>query len=142
MIWVLDASVAIRWLLQDEEHPHADTVLEGLIAYPRLFAVPELFCYEVYAVLGRIHPSPLQAYLTAISPILHSRILRSPMTDDLANDAARFTKRGLTEYDACYAALAFELKGRWLTFDEKAHRCVSRTGVSHLLTKGLPEGWV
>jgi hypothetical protein len=35
-----------------------------------------------------------------------------------------------------------QLEGKWLTFDEKAHRCVSRTGASHLLTKNLPEGWL
>lgn len=141
MIWVLDASVAVRWLLQDEEHPHADAVLQGLIDRPGFFAVPELFCYEVFAVLFRMHPSPLEAYLAGIGPILSSGILRSPMTDDLARDALAFTKHGLTGYDACYAALAKQLEGTWLTFDAKAHRCVFRTGVSHLLTKGLPKGW-
>lgn len=141
MIWVLDASVAIRWVLQDEENPLADSVLQGLIDRPEFFAVPELFCYEVYAVLCRLHPSPLEAYTKGISPILHNGILRSPMTDDLARDAVQFTKMGLTGYDACYAALAMQLKGTWLTFDAKAHRCVVRAGVSHLLEKGLPDGW-
>jgi len=100
-----------------------------------------LFCYEVYAVLCRLHPSPLEAYLEGISPILQSGVLRSPMTDDLARDATRFTRMGLTGYDACYAALAMQLEGLWLTFDAKAHRCVVRAGVSHLLKSGLPEGW-
>ena len=30
MIWVIDASVAVRWLLKEEEHPHADAVLRSL----------------------------------------------------------------------------------------------------------------
>jgi predicted nucleic acid-binding protein len=141
VIWVLDASVAIRWLLAGEEHPHADSVLHGVVDRPEFFAVPELFCYEVYAVLCRLHPSPWGAYIKGISPILHSGILRSPMTDDLAGDAVRFTKMGLTGYDACYAALAMQLKGTWLTFDAKAHQCVARAGVSHLLQESLPEGW-
>jgi predicted nucleic acid-binding protein len=63
------------------------------------------------------------------------------MTDDLAEEALPFTKRGLTGHDACYAALAKQLEGKGLTFDAKAHRRVSRTGVSHLLTKGLPKPW-
>ncbi len=135
---MLDASVAIRWLLEDEEHPHAEAVLQEVIDHPEFFAVPELFCYEIYAVLCRLHPSPLEAYIEGISPILHGGILRSPMTDDLATDAVRFTRMGLTGYDACYAALAMQLKGTWLTFDAKAHRCVVRAGVSHSLKKGLP----
>ena len=28
MIWVIDASVALRWLIEDETHPHADDVLQ------------------------------------------------------------------------------------------------------------------
>jgi predicted nucleic acid-binding protein len=63
------------------------------------------------------------------------------MTERLAEDALRFVKKGLTGYDACYASLAKQLKGRWLTFDEKAHRQVRREGISHLLKRGLPKGW-
>ena len=43
MIWVVDASVAVRWFLKDETHPNADKVLRRLIDHPELFAVPELF---------------------------------------------------------------------------------------------------
>jgi len=57
MIWVLDASVAVRWFLKNESHPNADAVLQRLIDCPEFFAVPELFCFEVYAVLCRLHPS-------------------------------------------------------------------------------------
>ena len=38
-------------------------------------------------------------------------MLRHPMTDGLAVKANRFVKKGLTGYDACYAALALDLKG-------------------------------
>jgi hypothetical protein len=43
MIWVIDASVAVRWLIEDESHPHADEVLEKAVQHPENFAVPELF---------------------------------------------------------------------------------------------------
>lgn len=141
MIWVIDASVAVRWLLKDEEHPHADSVLQAVIDRPVFFAVPELFCYEVYAVLCRLHPSPLDAFLKGILPIVQGGILRHPMTEDLARDAIKYTKKGLTGYDACYAALAMQLRGLWLTFDEKAHKCLSGERISHLLNKGLPKNW-
>ena len=47
MIWVIDASVAVRWFLEDERNDEADSILEGVIEDPRLFAVPELFSFEV-----------------------------------------------------------------------------------------------
>lgn len=141
MIWVVDASVAVRWLLQDEQDPRADAVLRQVIDSPRRFAVPELFCYETYAVLCRLHPSPVEAFLKGVIPILQGGILRSPMTEDLARDAGRFVREGLTGYDACYAALATQLEGVWLTFDATAHQLVAGTGVSHLLDEGLPASW-
>jgi len=141
MIWVLDASVAVRWFLKDESHPNADAVLRRLIDHPEFFAVPELFCFEVYAVLCRIHPSGQDAFVKGMMPILNSGILRQPMTESLATRVTRFVQKGLTGYDACYAALAKEIRGTWLTFDQKAHDIVARERISRDLTKALPRAW-
>lgn len=142
MIWVVDASVAVRWFLKNEGHPNANAVLRRMIDHPESFAVPELFCFEVYAVLCRAHPSGHNAFVGGVIPILNSGIFRQPMTEGLASQAIRFVKKGLTGYDACYAALAYEMKGGlWLTFDEKAHRCLAKDRISHDLTKSLPKGW-
>ena len=141
MIWVIDASVALRWYLEDEAHDCADEVLKAIVEDPCRFTVPELFAFEVYAVLQRLHPNGLQAFRKGIIPILQGGILRHPMTDDLAVSANRFVKKGLTGYDACYAALALDLKGYWLTFDKKAHEVIKKDGVSCLLSEGLPKDW-
>jgi hypothetical protein len=42
---------------------------------------------------------------------------------------------------ACYAALAKELNGVWLTFDSKAHKHIQKCEFSHLVSKRLPENW-
>jgi predicted nucleic acid-binding protein len=141
MIWVLDASVAVRWFLKDESHPNADAVLQRLIDAPQFFAIPELFSFEVYAVLCRVHPSGHKAFVEGIVPILNGGILRQPMTKSLATGANRFVRKGLTGYDACYAALAREMKGKWLTFDRQAHGILYGEGISHDLTMALPRGW-
>ena len=60
MTWVLDASVAVKWFIEEEFHPNADKVLKKLVNQPELFAVPEIFAFEVYAVLQRVHPSGLK----------------------------------------------------------------------------------
>ncbi|MBN2496356.1 MAG: type II toxin-antitoxin system VapC family toxin [Deltaproteobacteria bacterium] len=141
MIFVVDASVACRWLLSGEAHPHAQAVLERMLSSPRLFAVPELFSFEVYAVLCRLHPKPLEAFARGIMPILQGGILRHPMTEPLAEAAMRFVDLGLTGYDACYAALASELGGVWLTFDTRAHLCIAGEQLSCSLADELPPGF-
>jgi predicted nucleic acid-binding protein len=142
MMWVIDASVAMRWLIENESHPHADEVLAKAVEYPQNFAVPELFAFEVYSVLQRTHPSGLQAFTGAIIPLMQGGIFRQPMTESMAVKAEPFVNLGLTGYDACYAALAKKLRGRWLTFDRKAHRKIQKSNVSFLLGgRTMPQKW-
>ena len=141
MIWVIDASVALRWYLQEESDDYADEVLKKIVDEPTLFAVPELFAFEVYAVLQRLHPNALLAFRNGIIPLLQAGMLRHPMTEDLAVKANRFVKKGLTGCDACYAALALDMKGCWLTYDRKAHELILVEKISCLLSDGLPESW-
>jgi predicted nucleic acid-binding protein len=141
MIWVIDASVAVRWFIEEEVHPHADEVLERVIEAPERFAVPELFAFEVFSVLQRIHPNGLEAFRKGIIPVLQGGIFRQPMTESLALKANSFVKMGLTGYDACYAALALDLKGMWLTFDEQAHNLIQREKTSFLLDRKMPPNW-
>jgi predicted nucleic acid-binding protein len=141
MIWVIDASVAVKWFLKDEAHPQAEAILERLISKPEFFAIPELFCFEVFSVLSRVHPYGGKVYIDGVLPLLEGGLLRQPMTVSLAANAEQFVKIGLTGYDACYAALAKEIKGVWLTFDEKAHRLITKQNISCYLEKGLPKNW-
>ncbi len=142
MIWVIDASVAVSWFLEEENHSHADVVLRRLIDRPSSFAVPELFCFEVFSVLSRIHPRGIDAFTKGVIPLINGGIYRQPMTENLANRAIVYIEKGLTGYDACYAALASELKGKWLTFDRAAHESIKEERISHDLTEGLPDGWM
>jgi predicted nucleic acid-binding protein len=141
MIWIVDASVAVRWYLEEEAGFDSDQVLLKVVDEPRRFAVPELFAFEVYAVLQRLHPNGLQVFRKGIIPLLQGGILRHPMTEALSVKANRFVKKGLTGYDACYAALALDLKGCWLTYDKEAHKRIQTEKISCLLSEGLPKNW-
>lgn len=141
MIWIIDASVALRWFLKEENHPNSDAVLRRLIDSPENFAVPELFCFEVFSVLCRIHPKGHDVFINGVIPLINGGMLRQPMTESLADHAIHFVKKGLTGYDACYAALALEFKGLWLTFDKKAHRVIEQERLSHCLHFSLPDQW-
>jgi len=137
----MDASVAVRWFLMEEADAAADSVLKEAIDHPEIFAVPELFSFEVLALLCRMHPKGASIFREGVLPLLSGGILRNPMTESLALQAEPFLIQGLTAYDACYAALARDLQGVWLTYDRKAHNRVRRQGISHLLIDGLPQNW-
>ncbi len=141
MRFVLDASVALKWFVAEERSETADAVYRRLIDQPGAFAVPELFCYEVFSALLRVHPRAQETFEKGILPLLRSGLLRHPMTDAVASRAARFVRAGLTGYDACYAALAEELGAIWLTFDSRAHERIQGEGVSADMKSGLPAGW-
>lgn len=141
MRYVLDASVAVRWFIEEERHENAEAVHRRLVDAPQEFAVPELFAYETFAALFRVHPRPLKAFQEGILPILGSGILRYPMTDAVAARAAAHVEAGLTGYDGCYAALAEELDAIWLTFDGRAHARIRQKSISVDLGIGLPSGW-
>ncbi|HVP18413.1 MAG TPA: type II toxin-antitoxin system VapC family toxin, partial [Spirochaetia bacterium] len=96
MRFVIDASVALRWYLEEEKHENADAVHRRLIHEPEAFAVPELFAYETYSILFRVHRKPMQAFEEGILPVLRSGLLRYPMTESIAGRGARFVKSGLT----------------------------------------------
>ena len=73
--------------------------------------------------------------------VINCGMLRYPMTESLARQASFFANSGLSGYDAFYAALAKELNGKWLTFDNKAHKLIKKAEVSHALSNSLPANW-
>ena len=89
--------------------------MRRVVIEPELFAVPELFFFEMLAVLGRMHPHPLETYKDAFLPVVEGGVFRHPMTSALAERSHRFMSRGLTGHDACYAGLAAERGARWIT---------------------------
>ncbi len=141
MRYVVDASVALRWYIEEEASAHAAAVHRRIVEVPAEFAVPELFAYEVFSALFRIHPRPRTTYEEGILPILSCGILRYPMTGAIARRAARFVESGLTGHDSVYVAVAEELGAVWLTFDSQAHARIQSERLSVDLGVGLPSGW-
>jgi hypothetical protein len=63
--------------LEEEVHLNADAVLEKVVDEPGLFAVPELFTFEVFFVLERLHPAGLETFQNGILPLLQGGIFVS-----------------------------------------------------------------
>lgn len=124
MIQVLDASVVVKWFVDEAGHEQSIEILDQVVSGPRRFAVPDLIWYELTHVLGRIAPDRavvrerLQRVMLLGIPCFTATAERCLQAMKLA------ARLGLAGYDAHYVILASELGGRWVTFDRKAAKIV------------------
>lgn len=125
MIWVLDASIAVKWFFLDE--PLRDLALkvrDRLCERPREFVVPHLFWSEMLHVLARKSGGDEVFVASGVDLLLRLGLRVLPLTATALRRAAEWAARGLSGYDASYVALAEDLAGRWLTADDRAARKV------------------
>jgi predicted nucleic acid-binding protein len=124
-IRVLDASVLVKWLVDEEGRDRALEVLDEVVQRPRGFAVPALIWYELTHVLLRVAPEP-EAIQPNLEKLMHLGLPCFGATPERCARAVGLARRArLSGYDAHYVALAEELEGRWVTFDARAARAVS-----------------
>ena len=126
---VVDASVVLAWLFDDENEPRADRVLKRLEEDGAL--VPQLWHLEMRNSLltaerrGRLSAGEVKERLDA----LRSLPLRTDEESDLqsAFDLAR--ARGLSFYDALYLELAKRESAELATLDGALARAAAAEGV-------------
>ena len=136
MIFVLDASIAVKWFIADGDagDAAAERILRDIAQRPAKYVVPELFMYELLSVFCRRFQQAGEAQ-RAIARLGRIGLRRVRMDERLARTAVRLAYRHrLTGYDAAYAALATEISATWLTLDEKAHQRLESLGISRLAT--------
>lgn len=134
MVQIIDTSVAIKWFVREENQKEALEVLARLVESPHLFAVPELFYFELTNVFNRLIPHPNTGQLEVLNQILSLAIQRFVMTQELFTLTRDFQALGLSGYDAVYVALAKMVKGVWVTFDDRAYQKIKHLHLSRLLT--------
>ena len=134
MVRVIDASVALKWFVDEPGTNQALTILQEVIDTPSSFAVPELFYFELVHVFHRLVPRPSDVQRTLLEQVCLFGLERFSMTPELLRETHLLQRVGLSGYDAAYAGLAKLLKGKWVTFDSKAHRLLASQHLSLLLT--------
>jgi len=123
-IQVLDASVLVKWFVEEDGRDEALAILDRVVAQPRRFAVPALAWYELTHVLLRV-TKKAETTLGRLEKVMHLGVpcfSATPARCSAAMQLAARTK--LSGYDAHYVILAEELEGCWVTFDAKAARSV------------------
>jgi len=130
--FVLDGSVALAWLFDDEKSPYADAILTRLPAIEML--VPRLWHLEVANVLltserrkrcSQADTSTWLAFLADLPIVIDPATEIRAWTDTLA--IAR--QHGLTAYDAAYLELAIRESVPLATLDAKLEAAAKALGV-------------
>ncbi len=117
MSFVLDASIAVAWLLDDENEPRAEASLERLGIEPAL--VPVIWHVEVRnALLGaerrrRLRPEEVNARLSQIGGLP----LRTDSSPSLEAAFMFARTHRLSVYDALYLELALRASAPLATLD-------------------------
>jgi predicted nucleic acid-binding protein len=135
MSFVLDASITMAWLFEDEATSQTETLLDRLGAEEAV--VPSLWPYEIANVLivaerrKRITEAQGRHFTRLLSnlPIRVMEASSAAIWDGAINAATRY---GLTVYDAAYLDLAMR-EGLSLATQDKALRAAAeKSGITLL----------
>jgi predicted nucleic acid-binding protein len=133
--FVLDASLALQWFLEDEENRKYSLVVLASLSEKRAL-VPLLWFYEVGNGLlmacrrKRISLDQVDGFLTRLKALPIEAAQQTP--SEILELPALAQAHGLTNYDAAYLALALRFKLPFATSDSDLLRAVASTGVKIL----------
>lgn len=134
MEFVLDASVVIKWFLQEKSSKaalhHRQQHLEGRVA----LVAPALLPFEIVNALCTKSATKLPTILDAIEVYKFTGVTEYFLTEKLAQTAATLSKDyKISAYDAAYVALAQNLGCPFITADKKLYRKVKSLELVRLL---------
>jgi predicted nucleic acid-binding protein len=121
---VVDASVVVRWFVEQEGHREAAVWLERFVDDPGLLVAPDLLRFEVFGALARLNPRGDATWSRRSFERFDRLGLRTLSTDRVLFDRALALsfELKLGGYDAVYVAHAEALGCRWLTADRRVLR--------------------
>lgn len=115
---IVDASIALKWFLKEENSDKAERLLNLHIESDILLVIPELFFYEVINGLGykKATPENLKKAVTDLFDLqLHCENISEKIMIRTAEISLEYN---LTIYDATYMALAEKLNAKLVTADK------------------------
>ncbi len=136
MIVVPDASVILKWVLEDGEGKDLPKALElqrAFVAESIDLQVPTLWRYEVGNILGLKQPELASELMRAL---LDYEFQEVELTRDYCLAVLKLMReiKGVTFYDSCYHALALQTKGVYVTADRDYVKKAERKGHIALLS--------
>jgi predicted nucleic acid-binding protein len=132
---VLDASVVLKWIFDDEDGgDRAARLRDGHIAGQEIIAVPDLLFYEIGNVLTTKTRLSDAAIAEAFSLLWDFSLERFDLgPDEFLRSLDLSRKYKITLYDAAYIELARNLKCKFVTADAKLYEKVKNIKSVELL---------
>jgi predicted nucleic acid-binding protein len=125
---VVDASVVLRWFVQQQGFDAAEAWLQRFVDDPDLLVAPDLLRFEVHGALARLSPRRDPSWSRRCFRRFERLGLRMLSTDALLFDRALelATELRIGGYDALYVAHAEALGVPWLTADQRIVRRLAK----------------
>jgi predicted nucleic acid-binding protein len=132
---VLDASVVLKWLFDDEDGAEPAARLKGAhVAGHEVVAVPDLLFYEIGNVLATKTRLSEEAVEEAFSLLWEFSLERFDLgLEEFQGSLAMARKYKITLYDAAYVELSRRLKCTFVTADKKLYEKVKSIKTVELL---------
>jgi predicted nucleic acid-binding protein len=132
---VLDASVVLKWLFDDEDGAErASGLKDAHVAGHEIVAVPDLLFYEIGNVLTTKTRLPEAAMGEAFSLLWEFSLERFDLgLEEFQGSLALAGKYKITLYDAAYIELSRRLKCSFVTADKKLYEKVKSIKTVKLL---------
>ncbi|MGH7335356.1 MAG: type II toxin-antitoxin system VapC family toxin [Candidatus Rokuibacteriota bacterium] len=126
---VIDASVAVEYLIRSALTPHAQALLRSVVDHDVELWAPALLYPESVSALRKL--SRLRAITTTEAHQAVEDLCRLPITTTGTRDLmarAWALREAVTAYDACYTALAEALGAPFVTADQRLTRALRGIG--------------
>lgn len=130
--WVVDASVALKWHLRDEQYlTQADVVLSAFASGEVELLAPSFIRYEVanaFLIASKIGRISFEIAREQLRDFLSLSIHQAGDDNALVSSAMELASRlDITVYDALYMELAKQVGGGFVTADRKLYDKVRDT---------------
>lgn len=132
---VLDASVVLKWIFDDEDGgKRAARFKDDHAAGQEIIAVPDLLFYEIGNVLTTKTRLSEEAVTEAFALLWDFQLERFDFgLEEFLGGVALSRKHKITLYDAAYMELSWRLKCRFVTADKKLYEKIKSIKTVELL---------
>jgi len=123
---VLDASVILKWFIEENDSEKARAILNRYIKGDFIIVVPDFLLYEVANVLKYSGAFSEKEVTEAITSLYDLEIkIISSLPDVIKTMIKLSFQKGITSYDAIYLALAMELQVPLITADVRLYHKIN-----------------
>ena len=133
-MYVVDASVALKWLVEEEDSDKALRLCDDALCGRVEIAAPDILFYETANILIRKMKLNVWRTQELVCRLLDTNVAVSPPDPDLLMQAVEIAGRtGASVYDAAYVALARDLHATLVTADRGQARTAEEFAQARLL---------